>query len=135
MLDSGSPNLWSVNPLTNNSNVLEFYTKLVEKGGEPTYENVKEVLVEQMVSRLPNGSLEPKDDLYDRGKLVKKFLKHFHEKHPLKATEKIGVVCHSQLIACLTATGVEGKGHSSKLVNFHWAQNGEIYPIETCELD
>ena len=95
ILASGAPNLWSVKTLTNNSRVLEFYTKLAEKGGEPTYDNVRDVMVDMMVSRLPESALEPKDDLYDRGQQVKKFLKHFLEKHPLGETEKIGVVCHS----------------------------------------
>ena len=134
ILGSGAPNLWAVHTLTNNSTVLEFYTKLAEKGGEPTYENVRDVLVDQLVSRLPHDALEPKDDLYERGLHVKKFLKHFLEKHPVEGAERIAVVCHSQLIACLTATGVEGSGASSKLVGFHWAQNGEVYPIETEEL-
>lgn len=37
LLASGAPNLWSVKTLANTSTVLEFYSKLDEKGGEPSY--------------------------------------------------------------------------------------------------
>ena len=43
-----------------------FYEKLSQRGNEPTYENVREVMVELMQAELPHGSFEPKDDMYHR---------------------------------------------------------------------
>jgi len=43
--------------------------------------------------------------------------------------KKVAVVCHSKLISALTASGVEGKGAQSKLIDFTWTQNCEICPF------
>ena len=53
LIGSGSVNLWSLKTMTNNDTVTEFYSNLDEKfGGDPTYENVKDVIIDQMINRL-----------------------------------------------------------------------------------
>ena len=39
----------------------EFYEKLQQRGNEPTYENVKQILIEMIGERLPHDALETKD--------------------------------------------------------------------------
>lgn len=67
LIGSGSVNLWSLKTMTNNSTVAEFYSKLEEKGGEPSYENVRDVILDQMISLLPDGAFETEEDIYARG--------------------------------------------------------------------
>ena len=68
-----------------------------------------------MINELPDGSFETEDEIYLRAQGVKKFCKTFLEEHPLESDEKIAVVCHSKLIASVTAGGFTGTGASAKL--------------------
>ena len=112
-----------------------FFEKLSEKEGGATYANVHSVMLELMTNELPDGSFETEDEIYQRAQGVKQFCKNFLAEHPLEGDEKIAVVCHSKLIAAVTAGGFSGVGASSKLTDFVWTANSEVLPIEDAGLN
>ena len=46
--------------------------------------------------------------------------REFLAENPLGEDEKVAVVCHSKLIASVTASGFEGEGATSKLKDYVW---------------
>lgn len=83
-----------------------------------------------MIAELPHGAFETEDELYARGQKVKQVCRDFLAAHPIKKNERVAVVCHSKLIASITADGVKGKGAAAKLNNFIWTKNAEVLPID-----
>jgi hypothetical protein len=53
-------------------------------------------------------------------------MKEYLNKNTVKNDEKIAMVCHSKLIAAVTATGVANE----KLEGYYWMNNCEIQPFE-----
>ena len=51
--------------------------------------------------------------------------------NPLEGDEKVAVVCHSTLIAAVTAGGFEGTGAQAELKDYVWTANAEVLPVET----
>ena len=51
---------------------------------------------------------------------MKQMCRDFLVQNPLGEDEKVAVVCHSQLIASVTASGFEGEGATSKLTDHVW---------------
>jgi hypothetical protein len=93
-----------------------------------------EVLVNSVLNLLKQEECkETKKMLYERGQACKRFMKEFLDKNPVSDDERIAVVCHSMLIASLTASGVEPSTESwdwcgEKLKDFYWMNNCEIQP-------
>ena len=67
--------------------------------------------------------------LFERGKRTQVFMKEYLEKNPIQGDERIAVVCHSRVIAAMTATGVGPDPENAakdKLQGFYWMNNCEI---------
>ena len=77
-----------------------------------------------------NGALETEDDIYLRAQQVKELFREFLAQYPVEGDERVAVVCHSKLIAALTASGVDGAGAEARLADFIWTKNAEILPID-----
>ena len=83
-----------------------------------------------MIAELPHSGFETEDEIYKRAQKVKQFCRDFLAAHPIKKNEKIAVVCHSKLIASVTADGFKGKGATAELTNYIWTKNAEVLPVE-----
>ena len=88
-----------------------------------TYANVKSIMLELFCAELskePEGSFETEDEIYQRAQSVKQMCRRFLVENQLGEGEKVAVVCHSKLIASVTASGFEGAGATSKLKDYVW---------------
>jgi hypothetical protein len=68
------------------------------------------------------NAFETTQELLNRGKVINKFLKTYIDQYPLIDDQKYGVVCHSMIIATLTATGLNPKS-STGMAGFTWCEN------------
>ena len=134
LLSKNAPNLWCISTFTNEQKVEEFYSKIKDLGGEPSYANVQQVLLEMVIAKIPDDHLEPVDEMYDRCQKIKTFLNEF-TKTNCPGGEKIAVVCHYWVVASVTAKEVQGKGKDAKLIDAHWAENAEVIPMSRENLE
>ena len=125
------PQLWNIETMTTQATKDTFYEKLSQLEGGANYANVKAVFLEMMIALLPEGALETKAKIYQRAQQVKELLREFLAAHPVEGDEKIPVVCHSQLIASVTADGIEDEGTpQERFTNFIWTANAEVLPVD-----
>ena len=98
----------------------EIFSQLEITHGEdfgPHHTNVTEVLQETMKNH--PSPWENWEALWQRGNVIKKFLKSNLVSNPVHGDEKIAIVCHSHLIAAITSDGpdyAERRGFSG----FYW---------------
>jgi len=89
-----------------------------------------DTLLECINEHLPHDAFETKQDLYNRGQRVLKFLAEFRRSHSLEDDDKIVCVSHSALLSALTASGYEGEGATSKLKDHVRLSNCEVIPLD-----
>lgn len=75
---------------------------------------------------MKHDSFETKAEVFTRAQRCKEFLKEHLRANPVSEDEKIAVVCHSQIIAGMTASGVDDKG---QFKDFVWTQNCQQLPF------
>ena len=103
------PQLWCIETLPKRK--ADILSRVEASPGGANYANLKAAMLEGMIGELPAGSFETKIDCYHRAQeLIKPKLREFEAAHPVQGDEKIAVVCHSQVIASMTADGYEGEG-------------------------
>lgn len=73
-----------------------------------------------------HGSFETEAEIFVRAQRCREFLKEYLRANPVNADEKIAVVCHSKIIAGMTAKGVDSDG---KLKDFFWPENCQQLPF------
>lgn len=86
--------------------------------------NHKDVLLAKLIENPPR--YETHADLYERGKVIKRFLREYLENNPLDVDkkERYCIISHSRIIATLTALGVNPEDDS--LIEFVWFKNCEM---------
>lgn len=85
-----------------------------------SYTDFQTAVIEVMMK---HENFENSEDLFQRGKAFKRFLKEFLLLNPLPEGEKMAIVCHSMFIAALTCDHVDGFGEHSHLVHYTWLLN------------
>ena len=82
-----------------------------------------------MIEELPKHTprFEDCESLLRRADVIKAFMKEYERMNPLTGDEKFGIVCHSQLIATMTAEGLD-ENDSKGFKGYTWAENCQLLP-------
>ena len=102
----GIPELWQVFTLANVDKQKLIVEKLKKINPEPNHEapqrtNYKEVMVEILPQFEPR--FEDADSLLRRAVVIREFMKEYLRVNPLPEGQRNAIVCHSQIIATMTA--------------------------------
>lgn len=72
---------------------------------------------------------EDPECLLRRGDNVRKFLLEYRRVNPLQDGQKYGIVCHSMMIATLTAKGLD-KTNERGFYGYTWCDNCQLLPFK-----
>jgi len=86
----------------------------------PQKTNYKEVMTEVLPTHHPR--FEDCESLLRRAEVIKGFMKENLRTNPLEGDEKFAIVCHSMIIATLTAEGLD-ESDKMGFKNYKWLMN------------
>ena len=70
---------------------------------------------------------EDSPDLLKRADVINKFMRRYLDSNPMQGDEKIAIVCHSFIMAAMTAEGLD-KNEKYGFKGFIWPQNCQLLP-------
>jgi hypothetical protein len=122
----GIPDLWQVYTLSHVGKQKEIISQLRKTGGETLQKtNVMEVMKATLPKYEP---FEDSESLWRRAGILREFMKENLRSNPLEGQQKYAIVCHSMIIACLTADGID-ESDKTGFKGYTWCENCQNIPF------